>query len=102
MVFGCYDSKVYSIIVKNFQPNLQWKTQLTSSVYSTPCSLSDQLILAVSNNGILCILNSETGVLVSEYSLPNESFSTPAIYGDYIFIGCRNDHLYSIKYSLNL
>nr|XP_026491057.1 beta-alanine-activating enzyme [Vanessa tameamea] len=102
MVFGCHDSNVYSIIVKNFQPSLQWKTQLTSPVYSTPRSLSDKMILAASNNGILSILDSEKGAIISEYHLPNETFSTPAIYGDYIIIGCRNDHLYSIKYALYL
>ncbi|XP_034825211.1 beta-alanine-activating enzyme [Maniola hyperantus] len=102
MVFGCHDNKVYSIMVKNFQPMLHWKAKLTSPIYSTPRSLSDKLILAVSNNGILCILDSDTGTVISEYTLPNETFSTPAVYGDYIFIGCRNDHLYSLKYILNI
>ncbi|XP_022829044.1 acyl-CoA synthetase family member 4 homolog [Spodoptera litura] len=98
MVFGCHDKGVYSLAVKNFQPTLHWKTQLTSPVYSTPCGLSDKLILAASNNGKLCILEAETGVLVEEYSLPNETFSTPVMYGDFIYVGCRDDHLYSIRY----
>ncbi|CAH2244632.1 jg3861 [Pararge aegeria aegeria] len=98
MVFGCHNSKVYSIIIKNFQPTLQWTVELTSPVYSTPRSLSDKQILAASNNGILCILDSDTGSIISEYALPNETFSSPAVYGDYIFIGCRNDSLYSLKY----
>ncbi|CAK1544708.1 unnamed protein product [Leptosia nina] len=102
MIFGCHDSKVYCINIKNFQPTLNWKAQLTSPVYSTPCGLSDKLLLAASNNGILCILEAETGIIIAEYHLPNETFSTPAIYGDYIFIGCRNDHLYAIKYVLNI
>ncbi|XP_023942105.2 beta-alanine-activating enzyme [Bicyclus anynana] len=97
MVFGCHDNKVYSITVNKFQPTLQWKTQFTSPVYSTPRCLSHKLILAASNNGILCILDSETGTKLSEFVLPHETFSTPAVYGDYIFIGCRNDHLYSLK-----
>lgn len=102
MIFGCHDNRVYSINIKNFQPSLHWKSQLTSPVYSTPCCLSDKLILTASNNGILCILEAETGNIIADYSLPNETFSTPAVYGDYIFIGCRNDYLYAIKYVLNL
>lgn len=102
MIFGCHDHKVYSINIKNFQPSLNWKTQLISPVYSTPCSLSDKLIVAASNKGILSILEAETGIIIAEYHLPNETFSTPAVYGDYIFIGCRNDNLYAIKYVLNL
>lgn len=98
MVFGCHDKCVYSLAVKNFQPTLLWKTQLTSPVYSTPSGLNDKLILAASNNGKLCILEAETGVLIEEYSLPNEIFSTPVMYGDFIYVGCRDDHLYSIRY----
>ncbi|XP_045492128.1 beta-alanine-activating enzyme [Colias croceus] len=102
MIFGCHDNKVYNINIKNFQPSLNWKAELTSPVYSTPCSLSDKLILTASNNGILCILDADSGMIVAEYHLPNETFSTPAVYGDYIYIGCRNDHLFAIKYVLNL
>lgn len=102
MVFGCHDKKVYSLNIKNFQPSLHWKAELTSPVYSTPCGLTDNLVLAASNNGKLCVLDGENGVILEEFTLPNETFSSPAVYGDYIFIGCRNDHLYSIKYVLNL
>ncbi|KAJ0179545.1 hypothetical protein K1T71_005257 [Dendrolimus kikuchii] len=102
MIFGCHDNKVYSINIKNFQPSLHWKTQLTSPVYSTPCGLSDKLILAVSNNGRLCVIDSGDGMILAEHQLPNETFSSPVVYGDYIFIGCRNDHLFALKYVLNL
>ncbi|KAM3967927.1 aminoadipate-semialdehyde dehydrogenase [Aphomia sociella] len=102
MVFGCHDNRVYSIIIKNFQPSLHWNAQLTSPVYSTPCGLNDKLILAASNNGTLCFIDAENGIILAEHHLPNETFSSPAVYKDYIFIGCRNDHLYSLKYVLNL
>lgn len=102
MVFGCHDNRVYSVSINNFQPSLQWQAQLTSPVYSTPCGLSDKLILAASNNGKLCIINSENGIVLAEHQLPNETFSSPVVCGKYIFIGCRNDHLFSLKYVLNL
>ncbi|CAG9563352.1 unnamed protein product [Danaus chrysippus] len=102
MTFGCHDNKVYSLIVKNFQPSLNWKAELTSPIYATPRILSDKLLLTATNNGILYILDSDTGVTLTEYQLPNETFSTPAIYGDYIFIGCRNDHVFCIKYVMNI
>ncbi|XP_050679936.1 beta-alanine-activating enzyme isoform X2 [Leptidea sinapis] len=101
MIFGCHDSHVYSIIVKNFQPCLTWKTQLPSAVYSTPSRISDKLVVAASNNGVLSILEVDTGTVIADFALPNETFSSPAVYGDYIFIGCRNDHIYGIKYVLN-
>ncbi|CAH0397000.1 unnamed protein product [Chilo suppressalis] len=102
IVFGCHDNSVYSIKIKNYQPSLHWKTQLTSPVYSTPCSIGDKFILAASNNGKICILDSANGIQLAEYQLPNETFSSPAVYGDYVFIGCRNDHIYSLKCVLNL
>lgn len=102
MVFGCHDKHVYSLHVKNFQPCLHWKTQLTAPVYSTPCGLNNKLILAAANNGRLSILDAEHGTIIEEHTLPNETFSSPVVYGDYIFIGCRNDHLYSIRFVFNL
>ncbi|KOB65607.1 putative AMP dependent ligase [Operophtera brumata] len=99
MVFGCHDSNVYSIIIKNHQPSLHWKAALTSPVYSTPCGFGDRFILAASNNGKLCVIESESGVIVTENSLPGETFSSPTVYGDSIFIGCRDDHVYSLKYT---
>ncbi|CAH0628587.1 unnamed protein product [Chrysodeixis includens] len=102
MVFGCHDKNVYSVLVKNFQPCLHWKTQLTAPVYSTPCGLNNKFILAAANNGRLSVLDADHGTILEEHILPNETFSSPAVYGDYIFIGCRNDHLYSIRFVLNL
>ncbi|XP_013185822.2 beta-alanine-activating enzyme [Amyelois transitella] len=101
MIFGCHDCYVYSIIIKNFQPTLNWKTELPSPVYSTPCGLNEKLILAAATNGKICALDSDSGAIVAEHILPNETFSSPAIYGDYIFIGCRDDNLYSLKYVVN-
>ncbi|XP_047989312.1 beta-alanine-activating enzyme [Leguminivora glycinivorella] len=101
VVFGCHDEKVYSINIKNFQPSLHWKVQLDSQVYSTPCSIGDKIV-AVSNNGRICIMDSRNGSIESDYMLPGEVFSSPAVYGDYIFIGCRNDNVYCLKYTRDL
>ncbi|XP_075972142.1 aminoadipate-semialdehyde dehydrogenase [Anticarsia gemmatalis] len=101
IVFGCHDKMVYSLCIKNFQPTLLWKAQLASPVYSTPCSLDDKHLLAASNSGKLCVIDSETGNVIEEYQLPNETFSSPVAYGDYFFIGCRNDHLFAIQYVLS-
>lgn len=101
IVFGCHDEKVYSINIKNFQPSLHWKVQMNSQVYSTPCGIGDHIV-AVSNNGRICIIDSRNGSIESDYMLPNEVFSSPAVYGDYIFIGCRNDNVYCLKYTRDL
>ncbi|KAJ2950398.1 hypothetical protein O0L34_g8642 [Tuta absoluta] len=102
LVFGCYDTHVYSIHVENFQPTTHWDVALASSVYSTPIFLNENLVLAASNNGKLTVLSSEYGTPLSEYTLPGETFSSPALFKDYIFIGCRNDLVYSLRYVLNL
>lgn len=98
VVFGCHDSQVYSLHIKNFQPSLNWKTQLASPVYATPCGFCEKYILAASNSGRLCIINSENGEILKYYDFPGETFSSPAVYGDYIFIGCRNDYVYALKH----
>lgn len=102
MVFGCHDSMVYSINIKNFQPSLHWKTEMTSPVYSTPCGLGQKLLLAASNNGRINVIDTENGITIAEHVLPDETFSSPTVYGDYVFIGCRNDQLYCLKYVLDL
>lgn len=102
MVFGCHDNNVYSINIKNFQPSLNWKTELPSPVYSTPCGFNDKLIITASTNGKLCVIDSDNGIILAEHNFPNEIFSSPAVYGDYIYIGCRNDHIFALKCVLNL
>ncbi|KAI5636617.1 AMP-binding enzyme domain-containing protein [Phthorimaea operculella] len=102
MVFGCYDTHVYSIHVDNFEPSPHWDVALCSSVYSTPVFLNEKLILAASNNGKLTVISAEYGTPLAEYNLPGETFSSPAVYKDYIFIGCRNDLVYSLRYVFNL
>ncbi|XP_068627753.1 beta-alanine-activating enzyme [Battus philenor] len=97
-VFGCHDNGVYSITVKNFRPSLQWRTEMNAPVYSTPCCLDNNLIIVMSTNGKMSVINSDNGYMVSEYQLPNESFSSAVVNGDKIFIGCRDDYLYCIKY----
>lgn len=101
MTFGCHDKTVYSLHVKNYQPRLHWKAQLNAPVYSTPCGFGDKFIIAASNNGKLYIIDSDNGTILGEYQLPDETFSSPVTYGDYIFVGCRNDHLCSIKCIFN-
>lgn len=95
VVFGCHDNNLYSVQVKNCLPVLQWKTELSSAIYSTPCGLNGNLLLAASNNGQLCVV-AQNGSILFEFHLPSETFSSPATYKDYIFIGCRNDFLYAL------
>ncbi|XP_053599976.1 beta-alanine-activating enzyme [Plodia interpunctella] len=101
MIFGCHDCHVYSILIKNFQPALSWRTELPSPVYATPCGLNHKLVLAAATNGKICALDCDSGAVAAERLLPNEIFSSPAVYGDYVFIGCRDDNLYSLKYVVN-
>lgn len=75
---------------------------MTSPVYSTPCGLGQKLLLAASNNGRINVIDTENGITIAEHVLPDETFSSPTVYGDYVFIGCRNDQLYCLKYVLDL
>lgn len=97
MYFGCHDNNVYSVNITNFQPSLHWKTRVSSPVYSTPTIFNDKLILAASTDGKLWVIHSELGTVTAQYQLPGETFSSPIICDDHVFIGCRNDLLYSLK-----
>ncbi|XP_013140659.1 PREDICTED: acyl-CoA synthetase family member 4 [Papilio polytes] len=97
-IFGCHDNGVYSITVKNFRSSLHWRTEMTSPVYATPCCLDNTAIIATSTNGKMCVISTDNGTIISEYQFPNETFSSPAVSNDKIFIGCRNDYLYCIKF----
>ncbi|KAG7305456.1 hypothetical protein JYU34_009525 [Plutella xylostella] len=99
--FGCHDKKVYSILVDRLLPRLLWSTDMPSQVFATPCAINEDVFLAAASNGCLCVMEARSGAILLKYRLPNETFSSPVVYSNSVYIGCRDDNVYSLKLDLN-
>jgi acyl-CoA synthetase len=104
---------------------LRWTCELGSSVFSTPflfsvvlCSEVSKvdrmtlgtfdsekqnvkyLVTAVSTKGKVFILDLDSGEVKCSYQLPGEVFSSPVVNGNYVYVGCRDNHVYSLAMRL--
>lgn len=90
---------------------LLWYCQADGPIYATPfavqasceCSKGDvqgdfPIVCFVSSVGIIYIVKSADGTVLTQYQLPGEVFSSPVIKdGRILLVGCRDDHLYGLK-----
>ncbi|CAH0771842.1 unnamed protein product [Bemisia tabaci] len=53
--------------------------------------------ILVSTNGVLKLLSLDKGTELGEFALSGDVFSSPIVYHDMIFIGCRDNHVYCLK-----
>ncbi|XP_053961408.1 beta-alanine-activating enzyme isoform X1 [Anastrepha ludens] len=109
ILFGCYDKNVYCLQYMNAADenqqstpvlHLLWKVQLDSNIFATPVAISmkeDNFVLSCSINGLIALLLAETGELVATHKLPAEVFSTPCQLNNQIFLGCRDNYVYSFS-----
>ncbi|XP_054083113.1 uncharacterized protein LOC128920239 isoform X2 [Zeugodacus cucurbitae] len=109
VLFGCYDKHVYclryqSLVEKTLQRacklDLLWKKQLESNIFASPLVISLQeavYVLCCSTSGLIALLHIETGEMIAKYKLSAEIFSTPCNLNNQIFIGCRDNFLYSFS-----
>ena len=109
---------------------LDWKLQLDSEIYSTPCvcypsfevcepsspsgTVHEQsdpdvsehksavlpCVCVCSSAGFVYLINFKTGHLLCSYHLPGEVFSSPVVFGNSIIVGCRNDYVYCVSVEL--
>ncbi|XP_062991428.1 beta-alanine-activating enzyme [Elgaria multicarinata webbii] len=97
--FGSHDYFTYCCTMEG---NLLWKFQTTSAVYATPYvfhghDLGDKtLLVVVSTDGRIWILNAKTGLEEGAGKLPGEVFSSPVVWGTMIIVGCRNNYVYCL------
>ena len=107
---------------------LKWNIELNGPVYSTPMidvieplyskthsehallketlldtvTYSEFVVLCVcSSKGTLYLVNPVDGSLLSHFTLPGESFSSPVVVGSKVIIGCRDNKVYCLETSVN-
>ncbi len=112
VVCGSHDNHMHCW---NHKYDLNWKTRLDSSVYSTPCPISlsctgpnknetiaVQGLCVCSSAGCLYIVNARTGFILGTYNLPGSVFSSPVAYEQSVIVGCRDNNVYCIDMHLGL
>ncbi|KDR21131.1 hypothetical protein L798_04060 [Zootermopsis nevadensis] len=121
ILFGCHDKKIYCLESSADLVLLRWICELDSSVFSTPflfpvviCSEDNKvdritlqtcdsekltvkyLATAVSTKGKVFVFDLDFGEVKCSYQLPGEVFSSPVVNGNYVYVGCRDNHVYSL------
>lgn len=96
--FGCYDKSVYCLSFDTDASlfKLLWKVETSGQIFSTPKMFmfnSMNLVLVCSTNGIVCMLDSNGGIL-KQFKIDGEIFSTPSVADNKIIIASRNNLLY--------
>ncbi|XP_065584190.1 beta-alanine-activating enzyme-like isoform X2 [Artemia franciscana] len=97
ILFGSHDFHLYCIKPEGSQV---WKHRFNSPIYSTPFAFklgSRELTAAVSTSGELRLLNANSGDCLATYSLSGEVFSSPVVWANKIFVGCRNNMVYCLS-----
>lgn len=97
VIFGCHDNHLYCL--KKFTGELEWRLDCQSQVYSTCSVYLSYYIVNVASDGLLFILDLQGNVIIKKdlFSMKNSCYSSPILYKNYIYIGCRDNHLYSIE-----
>ncbi|XP_033611608.1 beta-alanine-activating enzyme isoform X4 [Cryptotermes secundus] len=120
ILFGCHDKKLYCLESSENTVSLRWTCVLDSSIFSTPflfpvvISSEDKysgntletfksdrqivkyLVAAASTKGIVYVLDLDFGIVECSYQLPGEVFSSPVVNRNNIYVGCRDNHVYSL------
>lgn len=102
---GSHDRCVYCW---NEQLDLEWKTELDSEIYSTPCHCTIQTLTLSNTYHISCVcvcstagsvymLDAVCGHILGSLELPGNIFSSPVVVDSCILVGCRDDHVYCIE-----
>lgn len=95
LVVGCHNRHVYKLSAKDGR--VLWRTCLDSPVYSTLfCSNDRDICVGAATQGILFIVDSRSGEVLSLYYFDNEVFSSPVMFEDYIIVGCRDNYAYCL------
>lgn len=96
--FGCHDKNLRCLSYKNGKANLVWSTELQSQIYGTPVIATKDHVVSCTTSGFVYFIKLSNGVIEHTRQLPGEIFSTPLIHDRNIFIGCRDNFLYCLKF----
>lgn len=118
VVLGCHDA---SVVAVDCSGKVRWSASAGSMVYSSPCTTGRGLVVVATTQGTLLFLRSD-GQRLGEYALPGQVFSSPVVVcgaqrtGGHcggakgvvadaavrIVVGCRDNHLYCLRWSPDL
>lgn len=118
---GCHDKRLYCLESSADTVALRWTQELDSPVFSTPfvfpvvtspkVNKGDETKLGTSNSdkhivtymatvastkGKVYVLDMDFGAVKCSYQLSGEVFSSAVVHGNYIYVGCRDNHVYSL------
>ena len=121
---GSHDRALYCW---NEKLELEWRTEMDSEVYSTPClfhfkipfqkrglcnpySKSDPsassttssctelpCVCVCSTAGFIYVVELLRGTIIGSHELPWDIFSSPVVVDNCIVVGCRDDHVYCVE-----
>lgn len=103
IIFGCHDKKLRCLNY-NFEKqsaNVVWSSELNSQIYGTPQLVtinSNDFAVSCTTSGHINFVNLAKGTVNHTHKLPGEIFSTPVIFDRMMFVGCRDNFLYCIKF----
>lgn len=103
ILFGCHDKKLRCLNYKFTQQSadLVWSVELQSQIYGTPRMTtinSENFVISCATNGFINFVKLSDGSIEHSHKLPGEIFSTPVIYEKTLFVGCRDNFLYCLKF----
>lgn len=105
-IFGCHDKNVYIVKATIESCDLVEKVTVESEITSTIfVDTKENIAIAACNSGVIYVIDLKCLKTVKQFSLPAEVFSSPVVYQKILYIGCRDNNLYSInisKYILNV
>ncbi|KAG5676644.1 hypothetical protein PVAND_006463 [Polypedilum vanderplanki] len=103
IIFGSHDKKLRCLCYDiNYESkiSLEWETEIQSQIYTTPKKLTinnNEFVVSCSTNGYVNLIDFNTGSYENSVKLPGEIFSTPLIYKNFIYVGCRDNNFYCLK-----
>lgn len=101
IIFGSHDKMLRCLNYKDSNIDLEWIISLQSQIFSTPkvIKLNDkEFIISCSTSGYVNFINLTEGSLEYSKQLPGDIFSSPLVYKNLIFIGCRDNFVYTLKF----
>ncbi|XP_030758314.1 beta-alanine-activating enzyme isoform X3 [Sitophilus oryzae] len=101
LYFTAHDSCLYRLIFRENQCEISEKIKLDGEISTTPFPYRYENTLyavCISNMGVLHIINLSTSDIMFRCSLPSESFSSPFVFNNRIYVGCRDNNLYCIDF----
>lgn len=98
IVFGTNSNKLYCLQPFANGCKIKFSVSLDGPIISTPCTTNTHIIASTTSGSIFLI--DSAGNIVGCKQLKGEIFSSPVIWNNYVFIGCRDNNVYCLEIEL--